>query len=56
MYILPEKVPQPLIRNARKGSVRPLNAGNLADAAYTPAPPRAKPIAPPRDPPLTVAL
>lgn len=56
LHDLPEKVPQPLTRNARKGNVRPLNAGYLADAAYTPAPPRAKPIAPPIDPPLTVAL
>jgi hypothetical protein len=53
---LPENVPQPLIRKARKGNVRPLNAGYLADAAYTPAPPRASPIAPPMEPPLIVAL
>lgn len=49
-------MPLPVIRKARKGSVRPRKAGYLRDAANTPRPPRARPAAPPRTPPLTVAL
>jgi hypothetical protein len=33
LQCLPEKVPLPETRNARKGRVRPLNAGYRRDAA-----------------------
>ena len=52
----PAKVPLPVTRNARNGRVRPLNAGYLRDAAVTPRTPMARPAAPPKKPPFTVAL
>ena len=51
-----ENVPAEVIKNARKGNVRLLKAGYLAEAAYTPNAPAARPAAPPPNPPFNVAL